>query len=213
MLIKRIFHYKKNISASAAGFTLIEMMVVMSIIAIMMTLSISSMYNANKQNQVLAAAREFQATVRQAANESITVTNAIGQTIPAKAWSVAVTDNDTYTGTYNLDSYHQAGDVETSLTKGSKTVTLQNSIMISVKVGDTDYGNAEVLNLIFSAPFAKFKAVKGSIGSSSTWGIDTKTKEASNSGTAVAGKATFTFSNGNFSIDVITDLETGETSI
>lgn len=206
-----------TVSRREAGFTLIEMMVVMSVTAIIFSLGAFAMMSANRQNQVLAAAREFQSTVRQAANESITVSNATGTTISAKAWSVAVTSG---AGEYSLDSYYPAsvilsGATTASLTKSQQTTNLQGNIMMTVSVEGTAYSNDETLNLIFSSPFAKFDGSKGALGTVTVWDISSSDEATYGGGTSETGKATITFSNGNTALDVkvTVDLETGETSI
>jgi len=200
------------------GFTLVEIMVVMTMTAVMFSLGALAMMSANRQNQVLAAAREFQSTVRQAANESITVSNATDQTISAKAWSVAITSG---AGEYSLDSYYPAspipsGEASAELTKSPKIINLQNNIQITVSVDDDSYSDNDVLNLIFSSPFAKFNARKGIINNLDPWDISTSDEATySSGGSSETGTATVKFSNGTASmdVDVTIDLGTGETSI
>lgn len=199
------------------GFTLVEIMVVMTMIAIMFSLGALAMMSASRQNQVLAAAREFQSTVRQAANESITVSNATGTSISAKAWSVAITSG---AGSYNLDSYYPAssipsGATSADLTKSPKIINLQNNIQMTVSVDGASYSDNDVLNLIFSSPFAKFNARKGTIDDLDPWDISVNDEATYSGGSPEIGKATVTFSNGTASmdVDVTIDLGTGETSI
>lgn len=167
----RKLHYKKKFSTSEEGFTLVEMTVVMSIIAIIFLFGASSMLSVGGQVRLRDAAKTLQSNIRKMANNSISVSpDTTDPTIPAKLWGISVPCGEGNTS-YDIFDYHSPEDTSgvITLTKSSpKTIDLEGGVTISAG------GCSGNVVLLFSAPFARFNAVTNNDPS---WLVDASTKE------------------------------------
>ncbi|MCL5094131.1 MAG: type II secretion system GspH family protein [Patescibacteria group bacterium] len=176
-------HYSKfNILNSKflnnTGFTVVEMLVVMTIIAMLFTLSVVSMILAERQTKVKSTAKALQSAIREMANKAITVTPDLrNNTTPTKAWVIKV-PGGTGTNTYYQESFTQ-NDISTLIEPNSsptdpKPLRTESNVIIQSLAPTVASSNS--LYLVFGTPFAKFRAVNGS--SISAWSTDLTTKEA-----------------------------------
>lgn len=208
-MLKKIKKRNLNVLKEERGFTLVEMVVVMGIIAFLLVISVGGLYSANKQAKVRAAAELFQATIREAANNSISVSGAIGDpSVAAKAWAVEVNAD----GTANLASFHTTGalvpgSTNTTLTKSTQQINLPSGVYASSTLSP--------ITFIFSSPFAKFAYYTSPTSSSSTWTVsnDGSNIVSLNGSLTYNGNVNSIFSSGGVFSTIGTQLTTGESSV
>jgi len=167
---------QKSKFSDNSGFTLVEMVVVMAMIAIIMTIGVTSMISARNQNSVRNASKLLQSAIREAANKSITVSPDKITLEPAKAWGIKI-PKDTQTS-YSLIDY----TAETQTPNDEAVTTLDSNLIIYV---DSPAVTGDV-SLLFSSPFASFKAIDGDLNETKPWEIDEKTRAYIPQGTQVA---------------------------
>lgn len=163
-IVKKIVNYKRHFNINDAGFTLVEMTVVMGIIAVISLLGAFAMQGARKQMSLKAAAKELQSNIRFLANNAITVASDLNDSSKSsKAWAIEIGSGDI--NSYNIVSYYEENG-EVTRTSNAQTLDLGNDITIN---------SSDTRHLVFSTPFAKFKAVNADV---ITWSDpDSKTKE------------------------------------
>lgn len=194
------------------GFTLVEMMVVMSIISMLTLLMAAALISAGKQTRLQDAAKTLQSNIRKAANNAITVSPDLNNPdTPSKAWAIELTDG---ASSYKLVNFSGDGNSSDIIAIPNRSESPANTF----SAGSGIYFDilTSELDLVFSSPFAKFKGVAGKIESREIWAEDPETKE-------ITPRPTESGLTGSILIDVkdtegntITlevDAGTGETSI
>lgn len=124
----------------AAGFTLVEMTVVMAIIAVLALIGISVLQNLKNGPKLDDATQNLLTTIREAQNKSISVASAPSGSIPI-VWGVEINNNSVQTL-----CLQGTGSICSSL----PAAVDYSPISVSVSSG--------VKRLYFTAPFGKFYA-------------------------------------------------------
>ena len=142
------------------GFTIIEMLVVLSIIAMLFTLMAFGMMPAGKQVRLQNAAKTLQANIRKAANNSIAVSPDMNDpTKPAKAWVLEINNG---ASDYRLLDYYGDTNPPNQTSPLPDPINLEGGITVSVqKTNGSPIGTP--VYFVFSSPFARFTAAKNNI--------------------------------------------------
>lgn len=127
---------------NAAGFTLIEMMVVMAIIAIFTVLGVSALINLNSSNMADRVAEELATSIRDAQNKAISVSNSDDGKTPV-AWGVYV---DPSVGNENYKSFY--------VTYADSTATINYGSAASYSGVDLSVSGSSYY--IYVTPFGKY---------------------------------------------------------
>jgi len=182
--VKRLVNQKnlklvlnKKLRFKEAGFTLVEMTVVMAIIAVIMLLGAFGMQSARKQVGLKAAAKELQSNIRLSANNAISVApnRNDGSKMP-KSWGIEIPCSSS-TASYNLVDFHTPTIASPIvMTKSFRTVQLQNGVTIDTR----DICGSDNLYLTFNTPFANFSSFEaGNSINSINWLVSDTSKSYS----------------------------------
>jgi prepilin-type N-terminal cleavage/methylation domain-containing protein len=157
--------FKKN----KKGYTLIEMMVVMGIMALLAVLGIAAMMGTNDDNITEEAAQSILSAIREAQTKAISVTPDSAAPTPhiGKAWAVELNlDAAGNNNSYRLDNYYLNAGVLTSY-PNSAVKTLRSGIRVRVLRYDSTnaltatYSNGQNF-VTFATPFARSYITLGS---------------------------------------------------
>lgn len=131
------------------GFTLVEMMVVMAIIALLSVLGLSALFSINNNNTTDRAVEETISVIREAQNRAISVANAPDGTTTTEiplAWGFSVDST-----AKKITPFYTKND--TNKTNVSYGASLDYSNMASISVTGGNYH-------VFTAPFGKYYSSK-----------------------------------------------------
>ena len=153
------------------GFTLIELIVVMAMIAILTLISVSALLSSRTQNTVDSMAQDILSNIRDAQNRSVSTVS--GTAGPAKVWAYQIKfnsgtsswDNSLYT--YSEDRPPNGklqGQIESTNTPFNPAATI--SIM---KDGTLYNGDGKVVNIAFASPFGRPYISDGSNANNCRW--------------------------------------------
>lgn len=191
---------QKNLSCikNKGGFTLVEMAVVMSIIAVLFTLMAFGLISAGRQTRLQDAAKTLQSNIRLAANNAISVSPDMEDpTKPAKAWYLEINNG---ASSYSFKDYNGSGS-------SSKTINLESGITVEIE----EPASTSKVNLVFSSPFARFTAIEGEING---WKEEGEAKEVIPQGTTISDDITIKLKDtSGREYKVIINPATGESSI
>ena len=126
------------------GFTLVEIMVVMSIIAILALLGVSALLGINNANMVDKATEEIVTDIRDSQNKAISVANATATVIPV-AWGYQINPS-----TKQVTPFY----IETGAFTKKDLDTTTYGQMDSITINGAD----NPIYIIYAAPFGKFFA-------------------------------------------------------
>jgi prepilin-type N-terminal cleavage/methylation domain-containing protein len=114
------------------GFTLIEMMVSLAVIALVSVLFIANFHSANKRTDLILAAQTLVSDLHAAQNNSLGLTKYNG-TVPPGGWGISLaTSSNSYTLFADVDGNMQySTSTEGNVLYGARVTTLPANISIS----------------------------------------------------------------------------------
>jgi len=114
------------------GFTLIEMMVSLAVIAMVSVLFIANFHSANKRTDLILAAQSLVSDLHAAQNDSLGLTKYNGA-VPSGGWGVSFAANaNSYTLFADVDNNLQySSSTEGNINYGARVTTLPPNISIS----------------------------------------------------------------------------------
>lgn len=131
------------------GFTLIEMLVVMGILAVLSLLGVGGLIALRNQNAPELAAQDFLSNLREAQNRAFLVMNDSNSN-PTKVWAIGLNPASDATS-YTLNSLFANGAILSNNTE--KTFNTEN-VSISILKNDSSYTGGKLF-VTYSSPFSK----------------------------------------------------------
>lgn len=168
------------------GFTLVEMMVVMAIIALLSALGLSALFSINNNNTTDRAVEETISVIREAQNKAISVSSDPGGLTIPLAWGFRIDSTTKKVTTFYIKN-------DNSKTEVSYGTPLDYPTMTSVNVTGDSYH-------VFTAPFGKYYS---SNVDPSGWNVNSQRPyDIIPAGITAAGSTTIVFDYRNSKRDV-----------
>lgn len=146
--------FKKN----KKGYTLVEMMVVLSMLAVLSIITVGGMRGANDENYAEEVAQGILTSVRDAQTRAVSISKDKGGNV-TKVWSAVVQAGSGSSAYYRLRSYYLSNSGLTSLdsTYVEYTVTSRPGITITMnRISDNlNLGSSAYAYINYSTPFAR----------------------------------------------------------
>ena len=151
------------------GFTLVEMMVVMAIIALLAVVGIAALMNINSGNVADRATEEIVTTIRESQNKAISVANNPGVGAIPSAWGVQIDPT-----TKKIESFVLIDQTPTQTNNKTITKTVYSTIDTSITsvLDNITIGTGGDNTFIFVTPFGKFYTTSAYSGL--TWSANTQ---------------------------------------
>lgn len=131
------------------GFTLIEMIIVMSMIAILALMSVSSFVSSRYQTSVDAIAQEILSNIRDAQNRSVsTVSGADGSVTKVWDYQINSATKDNSLHSWSVDA---VGD----LVQHAENTNTNLSSAATIKITNNGLPYADTINIAFASPFGR----------------------------------------------------------
>jgi len=137
-----------------SGFSLVEMVVVMAIIAILTTISATAFYSSRKQAVVNSTAQDILSTIREAQNKSVSVMSSKNGD-DAKIWAFSSDPNN---GEYSLVYYAPTRDEDVKTGLGAAPERTE-VLPAGVSVTASRYSNNPTV--AFTSPFGSAYLIDG----------------------------------------------------
>jgi prepilin-type N-terminal cleavage/methylation domain-containing protein len=145
----------KNIQNNNHGFTLIEVLVSLTIIMLMTTLFLSNYNSGIRSNNLSLGAQQLVSDIRSAQDKAIASTPYNGTTFPAGGWGIYFSTSTPSQYILFADSngnkVYDAGEADP--TKGGMIIPLPNSIVISsINTNNVSHPKTNTLDFNFLPP-------------------------------------------------------------
>ncbi len=175
---------KKNLKGEKGAFTLIEMVVSLSIIVMVTALFIANYHSANKRTDIIMTAQNLVADMHLAQNNTLGLVK-YNDAVPAGGWGLAFNVNqDYYTLFADLDAPGTSGYMsmdaatEANPDYGGRITRLPQGITIS-KLTTTGSTTNDAVNVTFLPPDPRTNIYRVAAAATST-ALEIELKEAQN---------------------------------